>query len=76
MYSEKFSASLQAVAAKREENSAYEPARMIAEQKDALLKKYHPDYRADKFSDCGVGGICCGVRTAYLKAHRLISVMR
>ena len=55
MYSEKFSASLQAVAAKREENSAYEPARMIAEQKDALLKKYHPDYRADKFETLKIG---------------------
>ena len=44
MYSEKYQDSLAAVAAKRAENIAMEPARMTAEQKETLLKTYHPDY--------------------------------
>ena len=55
MYSEKFKAALDAVAAKRDENTAYEPKRMTADEKDALLKKYHPDYRVDKFETLKVG---------------------
>jgi len=32
-----------------------EPARMTAEQKETLLKTYHPDYREDQFSTLKVG---------------------
>ena len=55
MYSEKYQASLEAVAAKRAENVAMEPARMTAEQKETLLKTYHPDYREDQFSVLEIG---------------------
>ena len=55
MYSEKYQASLEAVAAKRAENIAMEPVRMTAEQKETLLKTYHPDYREDQFSVLEIG---------------------
>ena len=44
MYSESFQKSLAAVEAAREANIAYEPTRMTADEKDALLRAYHPDY--------------------------------
>ncbi|MBE6572772.1 MAG: FAD-dependent oxidoreductase [Ruminococcaceae bacterium] len=55
MYSEYYQESLAAVAAARAENIAMEPARMTAEQKETLLKTYHPDYREDQFSTLKVG---------------------
>ncbi len=55
MYSEQFSASLRAVEAARDENIAYTPARMTAEEKEALLAKYHPDYRKDQFTTLKIG---------------------
>ena len=44
MYSKEFRESLNAVEAAREANIALEPARMTAEEKEKLLKQYHPDY--------------------------------
>jgi succinate dehydrogenase / fumarate reductase flavoprotein subunit len=38
------------VAAKRAENAALEPRRMTAEEKDALLAQFHPDYKQDEFT--------------------------
>ena len=55
MYSEKYQASLEAVAQKRAANVAMEPQRMTAEQKETLLKTYHPDYREDQFSVLEIG---------------------
>ena len=55
MYAEKYQASLEKVAAKREANIALEPARMTAEQKETLLKTYHPDYKEAEFSTLRVG---------------------
>ncbi len=55
MYSEKYQESLAAVAAAREANIAMEPARMTAEQKETLLKTYHPDYKEDQFSTLAIG---------------------
>ncbi len=55
MYAEKYQASLEKVAAKRAENIALEPARMTAEQKETLLKTYHPDYKESEFSTLKVG---------------------
>ncbi|MBQ7699813.1 MAG: FAD-binding protein [Clostridia bacterium] len=55
MYSEKFKASLQLVTKSREQNAAYEPQRMSAEQKEDILKKYHPDHREDKFAELKTG---------------------
>ncbi len=55
MYSEKFQKSLAAVEAAREQNIAYEPARMTAQQKEDLLAAYHPDYKQDQFSVLEIG---------------------
>ncbi len=55
MYPEKYNESLAAVAAAREANIALEPTRMTAEQKETLLKTYHPDYKDDQFSTLKIG---------------------
>ena len=55
MYSEQFKKSLKAVEAAREANIAYEPARMTADEKDALLAAYHPDYKKSEFSTLSIG---------------------
>ncbi len=55
MYSKEFSESLKAVEAAREKNVAYEPARMTADEKDALLSKYHPDYKKSEFTELKIG---------------------
>ncbi len=55
MYSKEFEKSLEAVAAAREANVAYEPARMTADEKDALLAAYHPDYRKSQFTELKFG---------------------
>jgi len=55
MYSEKYQDSLALVAKNRAENLAMEPRRMTAEEKEALLKKYHPDYKEEEFSTLSVG---------------------
>ncbi len=55
MYSKEFEESLKAVAAARKSNIAYEPARMTADEKDALLAAYHPDYRRSEFAKLEIG---------------------
>ena len=55
MYSKEFQESLKAVEAAREANIAYEPARMTADEKDALLAAYHPDYKKSEFSELKIG---------------------
>ena len=50
MYPKMLQDSLKAVEAARDENTAYEPERMTAEEKDALLAAYHPDYKKSEFS--------------------------
>ncbi len=47
--------SIKKVEATREERMKTEPRRMTAEEKDTLLKAYHPDYRADGFAEIKVG---------------------
>ena len=37
-------ASIEKVAANREKNASLEPRRMTADEKDAVLAKFHPDY--------------------------------
>ena len=44
MYSEQFIDSIKAVEAAREENINLEPRRMTAQEKEDLLKAYHPDF--------------------------------
>ena len=55
MYSEKFTESLKAVEAAREANIKLEPARMTAQQKEDLLKAYHPDYKEEEFVELKIG---------------------
>ncbi len=40
---------------RRAGTSGMEPRRMTAEEKDALLKAYHPDYREDGFDTIKIG---------------------
>lgn len=47
--------SIKKVEATRAQRMGVEPKRMTAEEKDTLLKKYHPDYREKGFSDIKVG---------------------
>lgn len=55
MYTEEMLESIKLVEAARAENAAMEPKRMTAEEKDSLLKAYHPDYRTDQFDTITVG---------------------
>ena len=55
MYSEKFRDTLYAVEAARDENIAFEPARMTAKEKEDLLQTYHPDYKKSEFETLKVG---------------------
>lgn len=55
MYPEYLQASLRKVEEKRDYNTALEPERMSAEEKDKLLKAFHPDYRTDQFEELKVG---------------------
>lgn len=55
MYAKEFEESLRAVEAAREANIAQEPRRMTADEKDALLAAYHPDYRKDQFETLRIG---------------------
>ncbi|NCB91561.1 MAG: FAD-dependent oxidoreductase [Clostridia bacterium] len=47
--------SIKKVEATRAERMAHEPRRMSADEKDALLKAYHPDYREDGFVEIQIG---------------------
>ncbi len=55
MYTELMLASIQKVEATRANRMRMEPRRMIAEEKDALLKAFHPDYRSDGFRQIEIG---------------------
>ena len=56
MYHDKFMQdSIKKVEAAREANMKLDPRRMTAEEKDTLLKTYHPDYREDQFTDLVMG---------------------
>ena len=55
MYPKEFEASIKAVEAAREENIKCEPRRMSAEEKDALLAAYHPDYKKSEFATLRIG---------------------
>ncbi len=55
MYSEQFQKSLALVEAARAKNLAMEPERMTAEQKEAVLSAFHPDYREDQFEALKIG---------------------
>ena len=55
MYSENFQNSIKAVEEAREKNIALEPRRMTAQEKEDLLKAYHPDYKTDEFEVLTIG---------------------
>ena len=55
MYNNEMLESMKKVAAKRAENAALEPRRMTADDKDALLATYHPDYKQNEFSVLEIG---------------------
>ena len=47
---DRFNELAKVVAAKRAENAPMEPRRMTADEKDALLAEFHPDYKQDEFT--------------------------
>ncbi|MBQ1895339.1 MAG: FAD-binding protein, partial [Clostridia bacterium] len=55
MYPEYLQLSLEKVAEKREENIAFQPERMTADEKETLLQGYHPDYRKDQYTELRAG---------------------
>ncbi|MBR3817225.1 MAG: FAD-dependent oxidoreductase [Clostridia bacterium] len=55
MFTAEMYESIKKVEATREERMKTEPRRMTAEEKEELLKTYHPDYRADGFEEIKVG---------------------
>ncbi len=55
MFTPEMLESVKKVEATRAERMKTEPRRMTAEEKDTLLKQYHPDYRAEGFSEIKIG---------------------
>ncbi len=55
MYAERFQESIKKVEALRAANAAMTPERMTAQEKDALLRAYHPDYREKQFEALKIG---------------------
>lgn len=55
MYAEQFQESLKLVEAARDANLAFEPRRMTAQEKEDLLKAYHPDFKEDQFENLQIG---------------------
>ncbi|MCL2120765.1 MAG: FAD-binding protein [Clostridiales bacterium] len=55
MYTPEMLASIQKVEATRQVRMATEPDRMSAEEKDALLNAYHPDFKTECFTEIKVG---------------------
>lgn len=55
MFTPEMLESIKKVEATREQRMASEPRRMTAEEKDELLKAYHPDYRAEGFAEIKIG---------------------
>ena len=54
-YPESMMESVRKVEATREARMAAEPRRLTAEEKDNLLKEFHPDYREEAFEEIKVG---------------------
>lgn len=55
MYTQEMLDSIRNVEASRKERLGTEPRRMTADEKEALLSKYHPDYKQDNFSVLKIG---------------------
>ena len=54
-YPENMMESIKKVEASRAERMKTEPRRLTADEKDALLAKFHPDYNSDSFAEIKVG---------------------
>ena len=54
-YPEYMQESIKKVEATRKERMSTEPRRLTAEEKDALLKEFHPDYKEEAFEEIKVG---------------------
>ena len=55
MFTPEMMESVKKVEATRAARMATEPRRMTAEEKDALLKEFHPDYREAGFAEIKIG---------------------
>lgn len=55
MFTPEMLESIKKVEATREERMTHEPRRMTGEEKDALLKDYHPDYKEEGFAEIKIG---------------------
>ena len=55
MFTPEMLESVKKVEATRDARMGMEPRRMTAEEKDTLLKKYHPDYRQEGFTEIQIG---------------------
>ena len=55
MYTAEMLASIKKVEATRAARLGTEPRRMTAEEKDELLRKFHPDYRKEGFQEIKIG---------------------
>ncbi len=55
MFSEEMLESIKKVEATRSERIGFEPKRMTADEKEALLKEFHPDYKTNGFVNLSVG---------------------
>ena len=55
MFTQEMLASIKKVEATRAARMGVEPRRMTAEEKDELLKAYHPDHRPDGFKEIKIG---------------------
>ncbi len=55
MFTAEMLESIKKVEATRAERMGFEPRRMTADEKDALLRAYHPDYKTEGFQEIKVG---------------------
>lgn len=55
MFTPEMMESVKKVEATRDARMAMEPRRMTADEKDALLKAFHPDYRQEAFEEIKIG---------------------
>ena len=82
MFTPEMMESVKKVEATRAQRLGVEPRRMTADEKDALLKEFHPDYREEAFAEIKVGRTrdrkrrkswcICSILTAAFSLRKLI----
>ena len=75
-YPENMMESIKKVEATRAQRMATEPRRLTADEKDALLKKFHPDYNPDAFADVYKRQACVERCPRDVKPGKLIDAAR